>query len=187
MITPLYVTQKRSSLIQKEVAWTRKELQSTIAQHGITHGIIHKSRNQNKGKFCQQTIKKFQNILILTLRSMLDDMRQHSNRAKELAIYATIRPIPSDETMVNVSSSQCNNTNHNRHITFTARQLNGKVCDLTQKQKVMQKVHRLEESIVEYQKELQEKNDLILKFKSTQRDTLDMIDLSIEGYHTQTI
>eukprot|EP01083_Nonionella_stella_P065900 173070_1 len=164
---------KRASLIQKEVTWTRKELQSTIAQHGITHGIIHKSRNQNKGKFCQQTIKKFQNILI-TLRSMLDDMRQHSNRSKEQFTQQYV-PIPSDDTMVNVSTSKSNNTNHDHH-TFTVRQLNGKWIGLTtQKQKVVQKAHRLEESIVEYQKELQEKNDLILKFESRERDTLNMM------------
>eukprot|EP01083_Nonionella_stella_P189877 703194_1 len=111
---------------------------------------------------------------------MLNDMRQHSNRPKEQFTQQYV-PIPSDDTMVNVSTSKSNNTNHDHH-TFTVRQLNGKWIGLTtQKQKVVQKAHRLEESIVEYQKELQEKNDLILKFKSTQRDTLDMIDLSIEG------
>eukprot|EP01083_Nonionella_stella_P163571 538788_1 len=106
---------KRASLIQKEVTWTRKELQSAIAHHGITHGITAKSRNQNKAKFFQQTIKKFENVPILTLRSMLNDMRQHSNRSKEQFTQQYV-PIPSDDTMVNVSTSKCNNTKHDHHM-----------------------------------------------------------------------
>ena len=94
---------------EKEVSWTRKEIDDIILNKGIEYNIKPTSYKNRKAIFLQKVLPKFGDIPLDTIEQMIYDMKQYKN--KDINVFDTIY-YPIDDKIV--YSSTIDHQNHDK-------------------------------------------------------------------------
>eukprot|EP01084_Bolivina_argentea_P102498 183609_1 len=142
---------------EKDVTWTRTEIAELIVNIGSTlkPPITERSRNVTKARFLQKYLSKFNDVPSLTIEKWIHEMGR--NKENFTRFYT-----PIDEKIEYYST-----THDDINERDIIKSLRGTILGLQTQKKILEaKQTKNAKTVIEYQKQLERKNEIISQLKS---------------------